>query len=99
MLGRWRLRAEVGPQSQNVSDGIGIENIICSIPNAKLIWHTRCRPLACESPQSVGLVTADDLIFIVVESLDIEELESESDFLMDILTSFTSGTGFFIGFG
>ena len=50
---------------------------------------------ACESPQSVGLVTADDRMLIVVESLDIE-LESESDFLIDTLTS---GSAAFIGFG
>ena len=80
-------------------------NIICKILHAayhmpyKSNFCNSCRPLACESPQSVGLVTADDLIFIVVESLDMEELESECDFLIDILTSFTLGTWVFIGFG
>ena len=50
---------------------------------------------ACESPQSVGLVTADDLILIVVESLDIE-LESES---VVPIETFTSGSAAFMGFG
>ena len=50
---------------------------------------------ARESPQSVGLVTADDPMLIVVESLDIE-LESDSDFPIDTLTS---GSAAFTGFG